>query len=90
MGKDQSRLSKQSPELRKGKMQTKYKYIHFETENKDIWTCLTKDDYILAEIYFHKQWKEFTVIFNQRATFNAGCLNDIVHFVGQLNRKENK
>mgnify|MGYP001567459224 CR=1 FL=1 len=72
-------------------MKTKYKYIHF-TEDKDnaAWLCMnTKHSDLLGWVDYNSGWKQhvFTAAGND-IIFSASCLDDISHFMKQLDAKK--
>jgi len=72
-------------------MKTKYKHIEFEqgqTSYERYLCCNRKDKTVLGEIEYHRDWHQFVIGFNSDCIFSSSCLNDISHFLGQLNKKE--
>jgi hypothetical protein len=74
-------------------MTTKYKHIEFNEQklNKNgrevtIWLCRNhQDGVILGWVEHHKPWKQY--VFAPRdgtMIFSVSCLQDIIHFIGQL------
>ena len=74
-------------------MKTKYKYIYFEEHKEPIlkravWTCYNKrGKYPLGFCEFHDTWKEWEFCPEPNMGFTIECLNDIAHFIGQLNEQ---
>jgi hypothetical protein len=73
-------------------MKTKYKFIYFEkanwkTEGFKVWRCLnSKSSNTLGYVEYYLLWKQY--IFEAYAdsiVFSASCLDDISHFLKQLN-----
>lgn len=77
-------------------MKTKYKFIHFTKKMRlndrwDIWGCYNnKNEYDqLGKVEYYPSWKQHIFIpTDLRAVFNKSCLDDISHFINQLNNKE--
>lgn len=70
-------------------MKTEYKHIHFVNKKK-LWICRNnKTDSDLGCIWFYETWKRYTIIFDEKAIFDAGCLRDISDFLDQLNKNNN-
>lgn len=72
-------------------MKTKYKYIHFQIsiEDRDIWECYnSKHGDLLGDVFFFERWNQYVFAAdNAEIIFSAECLNDIKHFLEQLNEK---
>ena len=72
-------------------LKTKYRYIEFvPTTLTDNWNCLNKkhkDE--LGSVFFCKPWKQFVFEFTELSdyVFNSSCLQDITHFLDQLNKQ---
>ncbi len=74
-------------------MKTRYKFIHFAKCNPSskgwLWGCLNnKDKDIMGVIIYYKPWKQHVIEFREGCVFNNSCLEDIIDFLGQLNRQE--
>lgn len=69
-------------------MKKVYKYIKFEQDELKRWFCYNKknDDWEMAEITYKTQWNQWVVEFRVGYIFNNTCLNDISHFLTQLNK----
>lgn len=69
-------------------MKTKYKYIHFR-EFPGYWSCKNnKSKVTLGIVEYYRPWKQWCYIpFSTSVVFSADCLDDISHFLGQLNKK---
>lgn len=70
-------------------MKTKYRYIHFEQDKADQkeWILYDKHQNILGFVSFYKPWKQYTIEFpHDDDVFNTQCLEDIINFLGQLNK----
>lgn len=75
-------------------MKTKYKYIHFEHRsselytNDNIWTCRNnKSNSLLGMIEYYPSWRQHVISFEKGCVFNNTCLQDIIHFLEQLNKQ---
>lgn len=82
--------------LRKRKMTTKYKYIHFiKIEDKpktSVWQCLNnKSKAELGVVKWYPSWRQYCFFTTYQAVFNNSCLLDISDFISQLEfyRKDN-
>jgi hypothetical protein len=77
----------------KGMMKTKYKYVYFEKTRgfiraDELWECVNRrDGDILANVFWYEVWNTHVVSFARSAVFSADCLDDISHFLNQLNKK---
>ena len=76
-------------------MKTKYKYIHFNETVKGTWYCYNnKTESDLGCVEYYKRWKQWVWVwgrigeFEQDRVFNGQCLEDIIDFLGQLNKGE--
>lgn len=69
---------------------TKYKFIHFEqcSNAEGNWDCLNnKTGGCLGGIGYYKAWRQFVFVpEGSLVVFSAGCLADIQHFMGQLDK----
>jgi len=73
-------------------MKTKYKYIEFEfidrkNHKKGGFCKNKKTKYTLGYWDFHKPWNQYVIEFMEDCVFNESCLQDIAHFLNQLNGK---
>lgn len=74
-------------------MKTRYKYIRFEKidsppSTKD-WKVMSKNGaMLLGDIVFYETWSEFCFAPANMTVFSVDCLQDIIHFIGQLEKKE--
>ncbi len=69
-------------------MKTKYEHIYFEKDNDDpvIWDCHNNKGYgVLGFVDYYKVWKQFVFNSADCAVFSNDCLDDISHFLKQLN-----
>jgi len=76
------------------KLKTKYKYIHFKfitrLTNRSKWNCVNnRSNRILGSVEWERDWKQFifTPTRKFQTIYSASCLNDIGHFISQLNEK---
>ena len=81
-------------------VKTRYKYIHFEeftNDKRSSYYCKNnRHGTILGHVEFYAEWKSY--IFEpwiaesvrEGIVFNIGCLQDIIHFMGQLKTSPNK
>lgn len=71
-------------------LKTKYKYIEFKErphKEAELWICLNKKDGThLADLIYYKPWRQWVVEFQEGCVFNNTCLNDISHFLRQINQ----
>lgn len=68
-------------------MKTEYKYIKFENCGS-MWICRNrKKDYPLGMVTYIGKWKEWEFCPDSDMGFTIECLNDIAHFIGQLNEQ---
>lgn len=70
-------------------MKTSYKYIEFEPTlgHDDEWKCVNKKaKTILGYVSFYEPWKQYVIEFLEDCVFNVSCLNNIAHFLRQLNQ----
>jgi len=80
-------------------MKTKYRYIHFEQGNnfidsllfnlpddkKETWHCKTRSGNTIGIVAWYGQWQQYCLFPEENTVFNSGCLENIQHFLGQLN-----
>ena len=68
-------------------MKTGYQFIHFVGTKRrhSMWLCHNnRSDDDLGEVKRHAAWQQFCYFPVTQATYSAGCLRDIAHFIGQL------
>ncbi len=69
-------------------MKTKYKHIYFvETnfaEGKSFWCRNNKSNAILGLVEYYIPWKRYVFEGRNDCVFDTSCLQDIIHFIGQL------
>ena len=66
-------------------MKTKYKHIHFVRVDAHHWNCLNnKTGGVLCEIYHYAPWRKYVFEGQGGCVFDTSCLQDILHFMGQL------
>ncbi len=66
-------------------MKTKYKYIEF-VKHPGFWQCRNKrTGGWLCDVEWDAQCKQYVAGFNGGAAFSADCLDEISHFLKQLN-----
>jgi len=66
-------------------MKTRYKHIHFEQATvKGGYLCVTNRGNDELGIVRPGAWKRITFIPEPDTEFSADCLDDISHFIGQL------
>ncbi len=71
-------------------MKTSYKFIKFEEVFLAVkgWGCLNKKTGdILGIATFYPEWRQWVMDFKEASVFNKSCLEDIAHFLGQLNEQ---
>ena len=75
-----------------GALKTKYKYIEFVQESNmyqanPIWRCKNKrHGSQLGIVEYYPEWKQWVIgAIDHRNIFSADCLDDISHFLKQLN-----
>lgn len=68
-------------------MKTKYKFIYFKQMiEPGCWECLNnKRNDTLGYLKYYKVWKEYILKSEDFVFFSASCLDDISHFLKQLN-----
>ena len=70
-------------------MKTKYKFIHFvKIEDKpktSVWDCKnSKYGSRLGVVGYEPGWRQYCFYSVGDVVFSVGCLDDIKHFIGQL------
>ena len=78
-------------------MKTEYKYIRFividEMPGRKTkrWGCFNNHELepeeVMGEIYYYGGWRQYIIEFHDGYIFNAGCLDDIADFLGQINKR---
>jgi len=76
-------------------MKTEYKYIKFTFNDKDAplkgGFCINKRSKTTLGFWdYYAPWKQYVIEFLEDCVFNTTCLKDIVDFLGQLNKAEDK
>ena len=73
-------------------MKTKYRHIHFVSDEDKSWACFdnkTQDG--LGWVSYYLPWEKYVVDFiNPDCVFDENCLNDIIDFLNQLNKGDLK
>lgn len=71
-------------------MKVKYTHIHFadcSTSEEVVYVCRNnKTGDILGFVEYDNPWRRFRFRPNGHPDLDNGCLNDIVHFMGQLKK----
>jgi hypothetical protein len=76
-------------------MTTEYRFIRFvpdgEFEGKPMWSCANrKSGGELAKVFYYRLWRQFCVrVTAEQNVFSYDCLEDIAHFLRQLNDRPN-
>ena len=70
-------------------MKTKYKFIEFfewtGMDGEKYWRCQNRrGKYLLANVAYHKKWKEWEFLPQPNMSFTIECINDISDFLSQL------
>ena len=66
-------------------MKTRYKHIHFVPQAfVGVWSCVTNRGAALLGTVGPGAWNRVTFMPEADTEFSADCLNDIAHFIGQL------
>ncbi len=70
-------------------MQTRYTHIHFAPyANGSTWLCLTnRAGDLLGTVELYQPWQEHCFYPEPGTLYSAGCLDDVAHFLRQLNGK---
>lgn len=72
-------------------MKTVYRYIRFyqgqTVKEHPIWICRDRSTAPgkLGACEYYREWKQYVFNTNPNADFSADCLDDISHFLKQLN-----
>ena len=70
-------------------MKTRYRFIHFEALTDDVWICAAnRDDTILGSVDMATDWRKWVFNPTDMRRFSEDCLQDIAHFLGQLDEPE--
>ena len=69
-------------------MKTKYKYIEFAyDQKKQEWLIGNhKTNELIGALEFNKRWKEWEVVPCEGTGWTIECLNDLLHFINQLEK----
>lgn len=71
-------------------MQIKYKFIHFEkvedgVKTRPFYQCKNnKSGDNLGFVEYDRRWKLHTFNPSPHTVFSVSCMQDIIHFIGQL------
>lgn len=67
-------------------MKTVYKYIAFEEQIPDFqWRCVNrKSQDLLCLVSYYPRWRQWVMEPNAGTVFSVDCLEDVIHFIGQL------
>ena len=70
-------------------MTTKYRHIHFvevpQKGAKKMYEIFnTKSGVSLGGVFWYSAWRRFCVAPESGSVFDVTCLQDIIHFIGQL------
>lgn len=67
-------------------MRRAYKYIKFNLGESGIWWCSNKKNgTLLGSVSIFEAWKQYCFFPFDETVLNATCLQDVIHFLGQLN-----
>ena len=76
-------------------MKTENKYIKIEdykhtgkTKGFEVWN--KSGDYIIAEISWYSNWRQYCLMLNENMVFNSECLELITDFLKELNIEHRK
>ena len=71
-------------------MKTKYRHIYFVPHNDPLlcgtagWVCRTnRTGDKLGVVIFYETWRKYCFVPVADCVFDTGCLQDIIHFMGQ-------
>ena len=73
-------------------MKTKYEYLIFEKAAQQppktsIWECKNaKSETVLGIVKWYGAWRQYCYFPTVQAVYSAGCLKDIVDFIGQIDK----
>ncbi len=66
-------------------IKTRYKYIEFAESEPTLWVCTNRaHGDSLGCVEWYRQWRRWVFTPNHNTVFSVDCLQDIIHFVGQL------
>ena len=68
-------------------LKTKYKFIHFRAipHSGKSYECVNnRHGDILGKVTYEYSWKQYIFEPEPDTTFSVDCLQDIIHFIGQL------
>lgn len=72
----------------------KYEYVYFKktgiskVKHTDIYTCYTNsDNTILAHVKWNAAWRQYCFYIYMETVYSAGCLEDILDFIGRVNKE---
>ncbi len=69
-------------------MKTKYKFINFQKSivSDATWICSNNKTYdCLGVVAYYDRWKQWVFEGRPACVYSVSCLQDIIHFMGQLN-----
>jgi len=69
-------------------MKTKYKHIEFNEVTYNSWTCFNRHyEELIGWVRYYDEWRQFVFSADSAyADFSKSCLEDIAHFLSQLNK----
>ena len=73
-------------------MKTRYQFVHFEKiggmDTKYIWSCRNnRSGDELGQVQWYNAWRQYCFEPSGPSVYSAGCLDDISHFIGQLQQE---
>jgi hypothetical protein len=72
-------------------MKTIYKHIEFKQSVDNVWHCGNpKADVYLGFFEYVKEWKCYQFVPQPNTAYTVECLEDIAHFISQLDGMKNK
>jgi hypothetical protein len=70
-------------------MKTKFRHIYFEQMTRLRWLCLSRTQgSLLASLEWYSVWKQWVLVPQPDTVFSADCLQDIITFISQLEKKQ--
>jgi len=71
------------------KLNTRYKYIHFERIDQNpktaVYECINNTwNICLGVVRFYPRWRQYCFFPAGDCVMNLGCMTDIIHFIGQI------
>ena len=70
------------------------KYVKFElVEQKprtSVWEVRSHDGYLLGEVKWYPQWRQYCFFSETDLIFSASCLEDIAEFVNETNAEHKR